>query len=377
MKKLNTVIMAALLAILGVFVSGCGNSEINIVKDGMLGNYNSLTVGKALDNYSYFATKEWKVIETENGRKFVEFRATYDVEPLFKNTDLKQFYLVIQFLINADKKSFEFSYIGRENVLKDGKVKNRKLGYCADNIFNNIYQNEDMMSLVAPAVIKCKSKRFNNKTIGEILDNYKHFKSATWNSSNISFTGILKLDNNAKESDIKQLRVKYSVGKFELAKEYSDGQEKRFSLSYRHDKDDFMQVIMELDNNKTISPFNSYPRLCRGSFNGQSYFGNDENIKELVLAKIRDRLEKGKTQSNSAANKSITSLGQPITKLKMSFDYYLGVNKVDEHNKKSYNSAKVLLQPQGDFVYIKSFPITYTVQLDNNGQPHIKILSGL
>lgn len=268
MKKLNTIITAVMLAMLVVFVGGCGNGEIAIVKNGILGSNTSLTVGKALDNYSYFATKEWKVIETENGRKVVEFRATYDAaESLLKNTDIEQFYLVIQFTINADKKSFNLSYIGKEVVQKDGKVKNDAL-YFADSTIKNIFQDKDTMSYVAPAVIKAKAQRFNNIAVGEILDNYKYFKSIKWDSSKSNFIGTLELDNNAKKSNIKQQQVEYlysssggsiciiSGGRFRLTKEYSNGQKESCSLP----KEDLMQTLI---NNKKISLFNNSKAFTR------------------------------------------------------------------------------------------------------------------
>ena len=376
MKKLNMIITVVMLAMLTVFAGGCGNGDVALVKNGTLDNNSGLTVGKALDNYSYFATKEWKALETENGRKFVEFRATYDVEPLFKNTDIKQFYLVIQFLINADNKSFDLSYIGKEVVQKDGKVKNKKL-YFADNIFNDICQNKDTMAYAAPAVIKAKAQRFNDKAVGEILDNYKSFTSIKWKGSEPYFSGILKLDNNAKKSGIKQQQLKYDgLNRFELVKEYSDGQKESVSLSDRYEKKALAELITELINNQKISLFNNSPDLCRGTFKGKSYLGNNDNIHKLVVAEVSDRLRKGKIKSNSPAKKYIVSSGQPITKIKVSLTYS-SVDKVDEYNKKSYNSARINLWAKGSSVYMDPFLITYTVQVNNKGQLKVKLTSDL
>ena len=210
MKKLNTIIMAVLLAMLVVFASGCGNAEIDIVKNEILGNYQSLTVGNALDNYSHFSDREWNFIKTENGKKVVEFRGAYDIEPLLKNTDIEQFYLLIQFTINADNKSFYLSYIGREEVFKDGKIKNFGLEYHANGLFNNIYQNKDTLSTVAPFLIRAKLRKCSNgKSIGELIDNYKYLKSGKWFSKNdyIYFHGVVKVDKKSKSKGVKKQEI--------------------------------------------------------------------------------------------------------------------------------------------------------------------------
>jgi len=53
-----------------IALSGCGG-DIDTIKNGTLNGYESTTIGKAFDNYSYKLTNKWDEFETNNGQKIV------------------------------------------------------------------------------------------------------------------------------------------------------------------------------------------------------------------------------------------------------------------------------------------------------------------
>ncbi len=60
------------ITLLSLFLVGCGQDDISLVKNGVLGIDKSLTVGKAIDNYGACSSVTWQKFETDNGRKIVE-----------------------------------------------------------------------------------------------------------------------------------------------------------------------------------------------------------------------------------------------------------------------------------------------------------------
>jgi hypothetical protein len=67
-----------------ILLSGCGN-QIDLVKDGTLNYDKSLTVGEALEDYSYFKDTSWNLIEADQGRKVVEFSGTLNCKRMLED----------------------------------------------------------------------------------------------------------------------------------------------------------------------------------------------------------------------------------------------------------------------------------------------------
>ncbi len=85
MKK---IIMSMMLGVIAMVITGCSN-EIDLVKDGTMSFDKSLTIGEAFDNWSNCIEQDWEIIETDNGKKVVQFTGIQVIEEkLF--TDLEK-----------------------------------------------------------------------------------------------------------------------------------------------------------------------------------------------------------------------------------------------------------------------------------------------
>ena len=152
MKKFNLSIILAVMTAACVFLSGCGNSDVNTVKNGTLGNFNTLTIGNALDNYKYFTDTDWRFLETQNGKRVVEFKGIYDPEKLSKISKFKELSLIIQFTMRVQK-GFDLTYVGMEAVIENGKTEQRNLaGSWATGCIKRIYKDEDIFTSSTPEV---------------------------------------------------------------------------------------------------------------------------------------------------------------------------------------------------------------------------------
>ena len=77
MKILGVRFSCIIIALL--LFTGCKTSPVEQVKNGILNDNKSTTIGKSFDNYQYFISPEWKYFETEQGKKIVQFEATVDI----------------------------------------------------------------------------------------------------------------------------------------------------------------------------------------------------------------------------------------------------------------------------------------------------------
>jgi hypothetical protein len=136
---MKTTVVALLLTAL----VGCGiheSDDLNTVRDGVLNGFNTTTVGKAFD--ATFPDGKWTSLVSPKGVSVVEFSGTVTADALdaggflgYLNRDTRQLWAHIrekclegiqtpcrlpvkfQFLIAADKKSFEVGYIDTRSFL--------------------------------------------------------------------------------------------------------------------------------------------------------------------------------------------------------------------------------------------------------------------
>jgi ABC-type metal ion transport system substrate-binding protein len=57
-----------------VLFTGCEDSSISQVKNGVLAFNKKITVGEALDNWDNCYKRDWETFETKNGIKVVNFK---------------------------------------------------------------------------------------------------------------------------------------------------------------------------------------------------------------------------------------------------------------------------------------------------------------
>lgn len=143
LKKFVSSIVVMLC--LSLFVGGCSDNKVSMVKNGTLEFDKSLTVGQALDNYKYFTKTKWEAITTENGKKVVQVigQIALDNHPSIKNPELKAMDVRFQFIVNQDK-TFELGWCGagfeKMNGEKVEPNQNANLTACfqwLEGIYNN------------------------------------------------------------------------------------------------------------------------------------------------------------------------------------------------------------------------------------------------
>ena len=129
MRNLKIIVLSFMI----LSITGCSNSNVNFVKNGVFNDYQSTTVGQAFDNWKMCDSVTWEEFESDNGSQHVEFncfagnslqsyltsKAFFFVDGNTQYSDDKKEGKIIrqginfttQFQINLDD-SFEINYMG-------------------------------------------------------------------------------------------------------------------------------------------------------------------------------------------------------------------------------------------------------------------------
>lgn len=103
-KKLITFtgIVAGFLVLLLLFTPSKSNKYIDLVKNGTLNSHQSVTVGKAFEDF--FSDTNWEYFSSDKNENVVEFTGTY-------NINNKKYKTLIQFEVNKNSSEFEMKYL--------------------------------------------------------------------------------------------------------------------------------------------------------------------------------------------------------------------------------------------------------------------------
>ena len=133
----KSIIIGSIAIIASIFFPGCGRSSsvssntpepvpaqettttgdepTETVKNGVLANYNSTTVGKAFEGT--FQEPKWTTFETSKGQTVVEFNGLFSCsnDPVEAENGCRDKLIPIkfQFLLSADKQSFQVASVDR------------------------------------------------------------------------------------------------------------------------------------------------------------------------------------------------------------------------------------------------------------------------
>ncbi len=124
------------ITLLSLFLVGCGQDDVSLVKNGVLGIDKSLTVGKAIDNYGACSSVTWESFVTDNGRKMVEADCQLTEEAkeyVFYKNNLRAF--IVRGASNqmAKEMVFDIVKLWKKFDFKDKeKIKNFELGAKMD-----------------------------------------------------------------------------------------------------------------------------------------------------------------------------------------------------------------------------------------------------
>ena len=170
-----------------VYLFFTSDSNIDIVKDSVLLEDRSISVGEALDNYKYFTNTEWKEFTTSQGREVVEFKGYYS------NTDI---IIKIQFRMNkdlqedADGAFFNVNYVGFIYTTAQGE----QCEINDDSLLDKIYNNKEITRLSWYSSDKRDSKNNNsNKT------NDTNTETTKTTSNNVTYA-IVNTNGNFPEN---------------------------------------------------------------------------------------------------------------------------------------------------------------------------------
>lgn len=190
MRRDNTFCFLGLLVVLCFALSpSTGHcfftaSEISLVKNEPFPLDKSITFGKLFDSYQYCKGGKWEVKKTDRGQKLVEFRAQYlplavvvsQMGVKFRNAETSfpkvaeyldsanfKIYLVAQFTVAADGKTFSPSFLGLE-------YNGESYGPSIEVDYRRILKNETLNSLPREAGLEFEYRfhRFileNNKNL--------------------------------------------------------------------------------------------------------------------------------------------------------------------------------------------------------------------
>jgi hypothetical protein len=141
MKKALRSLFALVLLVAGL--SGCSDSGVSTVKNGVLDFDKSITIGQAFDNYKYLKGVAWRSFTSDNGRDVVEVTGdiAFDL-PLPDGEKTPK--AVFQFVINQDD-TLQLKYAGVE---VDGEDLLGGMGFIGDlakmEILGSVYQRQSL-----------------------------------------------------------------------------------------------------------------------------------------------------------------------------------------------------------------------------------------
>ncbi|AZR82346.1 hypothetical protein [Thiomicrospira sp. S5] len=129
---------AFLASTLAILITGCSNSDTDIIKSGVMDFNQTTTLGQVFDNWNSCKNKNWAEFETGNGVRVVEFKCSHDVSNFFNEVksllpkeelstynekgilDIASSIEVFQFTINKDG-SFQIDNVQSTTTWTDGK----------------------------------------------------------------------------------------------------------------------------------------------------------------------------------------------------------------------------------------------------------------
>ena len=125
-KKIITIggIVTAILVVLFLIIPSESSKYIDQVKNGTLNSHQSVTVGKAFEDF--FSDTDWEYFTSENNQNIVEFTGTY-------NINNKKYKTLIQFAVNNNSTEFEMKYLE-----VNGKPQNL---LSWNSLLSNIYED--------------------------------------------------------------------------------------------------------------------------------------------------------------------------------------------------------------------------------------------
>ena len=214
----TSIVITCLVLVFGITTDGFAfftASEISLVKNEPFPLDRSITYGKLLDTYKYCKDGKWELIENDRGQKIVQFKAQYLpigivkslIKPEFRRDEMYlpqiadyleslnfKVYLIAQFAIDANGKSFSVSYLGTGH-------NGQSYGHSIELSYRDILKN-DLFSVFPPDTydeFKYRLSRFFIENNKNLLSDYVAIDSKT---KKLYFISIKNIDFDDAERSI-------------------------------------------------------------------------------------------------------------------------------------------------------------------------------
>ncbi len=232
MKTLKKFVLLCVFCLISSSLTGCGDSDINLVKSGVLSFDTSITVEDAFEGNQVLRNVEWDAMEDSQKRKYVQVSADVNMNLLSKDIQIPV-KLLAQFKINNND-TFEPTYM--EYTYKFGNLYIPETTMDVYDELKSIYEN----SISRKALFRISysiSRNFSEALNKENIDSLKYYSNNGINISpkndSISLSGhsiltaavrkknidIIKifLESGADPNDFKAFQLALSTKNFEIA----------------------------------------------------------------------------------------------------------------------------------------------------------------
>jgi hypothetical protein len=177
-----------LFVMLMVLFTGCEDSSISQVKNGMLSFNKKITVGEALDNWDNCLQTYWETFETKNGIKVVNFKCYIDktgVDDIKKYLERKGWKKELQkpfLLLRSDILTIQFTLNKDDTFQIEGA--NEEYSWFGDKKYS-LNLNSDLINIILESAYN--NKRYSYLTY---LNDYLN--------SNRAYLSLYRFYKNAK-----------------------------------------------------------------------------------------------------------------------------------------------------------------------------------
>ena len=117
---------SSIIAFAALLLTGCApDSRVSLVQDGSIEGCRNATLKEMVD--SYIGSPKWSAGESEDGQEFVNIEGNI----MFNEKEVD---LVLQYLVNPEKETFEFSALELNEIPQNGFVAAGLLSNMCDEV---------------------------------------------------------------------------------------------------------------------------------------------------------------------------------------------------------------------------------------------------
>ncbi len=239
-KFIIGIFLVIMVPLFFIVVGSTGGHSIDIVKSGILKIDKSVTVGNAIDNYKYFSSASWKEFEDDQKRNVVEFNGKIKTDAIVNSLSDDRAKKILGEIV-ARHPNFNKGALVRMQFLIDADSKSFKLGYSSVNfngqntcenkidIIEDIYRNS-MISCLRASMSRLSDEVDEQVEKERQVDVLKQFIKNNKNSFIGKYHGTCHSeDYDLRECDLRiiditenDLKINLNL-KISINKKYPDG----------------------------------------------------------------------------------------------------------------------------------------------------------